>query len=488
MLSLRVLVSRAALAGWAVGSAAPTLLHGGQCELVQLSSYGLAGTDCAVRGVGTWDPDGDGPLPQNLIAIGWFSQAGAALCHSIAMFDGTAWHPLGSGVGSPGSAHINAATEFGGELVVGGSFDVIGGVAARGVARWNGSTWLPMGSQLRWAGSFAQRERQLFVAGNLDGTSTGSTVVRWDGSQWSAIAPAITTTGILTADDADNLLVAGSLSLDGSPFQRRVARWDGSTWTLLGGSFDAEIYSVIARGGEIFVGGQFQNIDGQPARYLARWDGAIWHAVTESIDGLVLALETHGNDVLLGGLFRNVGGVPANRIARWDGTTFHPLAIGLDFGTHRYCSTMTEFRGALVAAGSFGQAGDKPVAHIAQWSGTDWSQIGGEIGLAGLPTQTEDIYVDVVGEYRGDVVIGGVLHFAAGSRNIARRSADGWAGLGSGVQFDVLALAETPQGLLAGGYSSPNIPGPLAHPLALWNGQSWEPIGLGSFQSRVVIF
>ena len=58
----------------------------------------------------------------------------------IARWDGTAWHPLGSGM----NGFVDALA-FGpdGSLYAGGKFTTAGGVTANGIARWDGRLALP---------------------------------------------------------------------------------------------------------------------------------------------------------------------------------------------------------------------------------------------------------------------------------------------------------------------------------------------------------
>lgn len=127
MSGLRVTLLRAALAGCAAGGFTAAFCRG-QCQLVELPAYGLAGTNYFVHRVGTWDPDGDGPLPENLVAIGAFEQAGANACLGAAMFDGASWLPMRAGLAPLHYGMHAEVTQFGDDFVVAGSFAESGGV------------------------------------------------------------------------------------------------------------------------------------------------------------------------------------------------------------------------------------------------------------------------------------------------------------------------------------------------------------------------
>jgi WD40 repeat protein len=88
-------------------------------------------------------PDG------SLYAGGHFWTAGGVIVRNIARWDGSQWHPLGSGMGGGDYPEVPALA-FGpdGSLYVGGGFTTAGGVPARYIARWDPATssWHPLGS------------------------------------------------------------------------------------------------------------------------------------------------------------------------------------------------------------------------------------------------------------------------------------------------------------------------------------------------------
>ena len=66
----------------------------------------------------------------------------------IAMYDGSNWYPLGTGL----NEYCRAIHEYNGDIVAGGYFTTAGGVSAKKIARWNGSTWSAMGQGFDGAG------------------------------------------------------------------------------------------------------------------------------------------------------------------------------------------------------------------------------------------------------------------------------------------------------------------------------------------------
>lgn len=59
----------------------------------------------------------------------------------IALYDGSSWYPLGTGL----NEYCRAIHEYNGNLIVGGYFTTAGGVACNKIAKWDGTNWSPMG-------------------------------------------------------------------------------------------------------------------------------------------------------------------------------------------------------------------------------------------------------------------------------------------------------------------------------------------------------
>jgi hypothetical protein len=103
---------------------------------------GLGG---AGRALSPYDPDGDGPLGQVLVAGGDFFTAGEQLALHVAIWDGQEWSPMGEGIND--TVHALASTSGKTPRVyAGGAFTQAGGIAANRVASWNGSEWEPLGA------------------------------------------------------------------------------------------------------------------------------------------------------------------------------------------------------------------------------------------------------------------------------------------------------------------------------------------------------
>jgi hypothetical protein len=382
----------------------------------------------------TWDPDGAGPLPPQLVVGGNFTTAGGTVVNGIARWDGAAWQPFGAGMtrastfGGEVGALIVLPASFGamaGQLVAGGYFDTAGGVAASSIARWTGSAWVPFGAGVQYlhpvetgtvssmliapAGSGAL-SGHLIISGDLesvDGVSAIS-VAHWDGSTWAALGSGLP--GIvhnITMWDPDGagplpsqLVAGGNFFLPDFPdLERLVATWNGSTWVPVSDvplSTEPNVEQVYALGvippgngpfsGQLIAGGSPFSFTTGPTPTLFRWDGAHWQDFG-AVQGSVLGFGAWDPDgsgplptqLIAAGDFSSAGGLPISHgIMRYDGTTWQSVGAGFDGPVNAVISWDPDGPGSasaqLVAGGSFQNAASASLNNIGRFDGTSWQK------------------------------------------------------------------------------------------------------------------
>ena len=212
----------------------------------------------------------------DLIAGGRFTMAGDQTVNHVARWDGEEWHPMGSGVGNSNhrTPDVQAFTIYQGDLVAGGSFDLAGGEEAHFIARWDGSTWHPVGSGLQkidFGGiyDFTIYEGNLVAAGRFnmaDGETTHA--ARLINGEWQPMGTGISA-GALEIFEGE-LYVAGLFINEDSELENRIARWDGSAWQPVGVA-DAGSNALITYRGNLVAGGMFTTKDGEVVNHVARW-------------------------------------------------------------------------------------------------------------------------------------------------------------------------------------------------------------------------
>jgi hypothetical protein len=166
--------------------------------------------------------------------------AGGVQARHIAKWNGQSWSSLGSGIANTESnpwvrvlgVHDDGS---GPALYAGGHFTVAGGVPARHLAKWNGSAWSPvgggMGGEVESLLSYDAGSGPVLIAGGWFGSAGGvsaSKIARWDGVSWSAMDGSFDATigEIAAYDDGSGvaLYVSGQFwkSPSGDSF---IAKW-----------------------------------------------------------------------------------------------------------------------------------------------------------------------------------------------------------------------------------------------------------------------
>lgn len=482
--------------------------------------------DGTVFALTTWDPDGSGPLPERLVAGGDFFSVGGVMARGVAIWDGAAWSALGGDLTNPVRALTTWDPDGPGpmpaELVAGGEFRNAGGVEVNYIARWDGSAWRSFGSGMSyevyslttWDPDGSGPLSPQLVAGGFFSSAGGVTVnkiARWDGEAWRPLgsgvnghARAITTwdpdgAGPLAAE----LVAGGQFSTAGGVSVGGIARWDGAAWRGFGNGRDGSVYALSVWDpdgagplpGNLVAGGVFTS-------GVARWDGTVWRALGSGIsdDGpfhsAVGALITWDPDgagpmsaqTVAGGRFANAGGAAMNNIARWDGTSWRPFGTGMNDRV----SSLTTFDpdntgpqpAQLVAAGQFTSAGGVATNRAARWDGEAWQPFGSEAnnGLAAITAWDPD------GPEPGPAVLvaGGYFDFTAGTplNRVASWDGAAWQPFAGHINGVVYALAAwdpdgpgpaTPEVVVGGAFDGAG--GVEANSVAHWDGAAWHAFG-----------
>jgi hypothetical protein len=423
-----------------------------QCGTAWASSGGIPGADGRVGAMTTWDPDGAGPTPAQLVVGGNFRYAGGQPIDRVAMLDPVtgAWSSLYFGVDGPVSAFATLTT---GELVVAGEFGGAYGTISPGIVRWNGSTWSSLGGGVSLAcyAVVPLPNGGLIATGwfNAAGGVPANSIAQWNGSTWSPLGSGLGTGrgyALLRLPNGD-LIVGGYLPTAGG-----VARWNGSTWSAMGWWGAQTIIRLALVPGSSDVIALTSNSSGPNS--LMRFDGTSWSPFGAlSPSAWVTGLDTLANgDLVIAGSFLNVGGTPVNNLARFDGTTWH--ALGNGDNPPSLATAHAAPSGELFVGGDFATIGPLVARSIARFAGGSWRSLGAGVG-ASVVAQT--------------VLPDGRQVVATTSGRVLRRDGASWTSLSGGLPESVRALAVLANGdLIAGGMSG-------SVRLVRWNGSSWVP-------------
>jgi trimeric autotransporter adhesin len=433
-----------------------------------------------------------------LYATGYFSTAGAVMASRIASWNGSTWAPLGTGLSSSrGDALVTYDDGAGPALYVGGDFATAGGISTHGIAKWDGFSWSALGTGFN--------DVVLDLAVYDDGTGSGPALYAGGFfttaggisanriAMWSPIAHSWSQVGTgmnssvwalcVHNDGTGPALYAGGFF--NSAAGNHVSRWDGATWSPLGSGLDNASYSLgtydDGHGEALIAGGPFGSAGEIDQVYgIAQWRAHEWRAVGTGFSNTVLASCNVSDGPLaglyVGGDFLIAGAYGANHVAKVSGGVTTALGLGMP-GILNTVSSLSAFDDgsglALYAGGTFGTAGSVSVNNFAKWNGATW------LSVPGLNNRISALMPYDPGA--------GVSLYAAGLftgtySHIARKTATGWATLGSGLNGNGNALNVYNNGsvsrLIVGGTFT-SAGGVAANNIAAWDGANWTALGAG---------
>jgi hypothetical protein len=237
----------------------------------------------------------------------------------VCRWDGLGWTAL------PGTDSVlTLLAEPGGTLLIGGYFGFVGGNAIRGIARWNGTAWsvvIP-----GFTGSVSAlallRDGRLALAGSLaiSGVALGNIGV-WDGVSLQPLGSLTHVPRRLAVGPNGDLFACGIFGFSGVSISPRVARWNGTAWSDLNAAWTttAQFPRALAAlpNGDVLVGGTFASAGGVAVNNLARWDGASWHAYGTGADDTIEDLHAAPDGrIAIAGAFVRIDNVTSAAVAR----------------------------------------------------------------------------------------------------------------------------------------------------------------------------
>ncbi|AKF09779.1 putative autotransporter protein [Sandaracinus amylolyticus] len=168
------------------------------------------------------------PESGDLIVAGRFQRVGEdeLVVNNIARWDGEAWHAYGEGLGGLGDGAL-ALAWWNGRLVVAGSFSRSGDTEVGQVAMWNGTAWEPVGGIVGNAVEALHAVGDVLFAGGVFDVPGGesSFVAAFDGTSWIGLGRGTSdgVEAIVSLDDG--VYVGGSFDRAGTSASIGLAQW-----------------------------------------------------------------------------------------------------------------------------------------------------------------------------------------------------------------------------------------------------------------------
>jgi len=370
----------------------------------------------------------------SLYVGGQFSQAGGVRAASVALWNGSAWSPVGNvGTADPYAySAIACLAYYHGRLYAAGAFDSIGGQHIEGIAAWDGSTWSSLADHEIYGAS------AMAVCNDTLNISTFEGIERWDGSTWSSLPAFNGYARQLLPDDRSLIALGGGArtqNQNGTPRGLGIVRWDGTSWR------DYETWNAHMRGLGSFGGGP----------------------------GLIRALAPFQDDLIAAGSLTyfgtGTGWGSATPVMRWDGSSWAPMPF-----TSGEVTSLAERSDTLYAAGVFYTGGTLSSSAAARWTGNQWTSMD-TLGINGVQLLS----------YSGRLVLATARYwFLDRASGVYEWSGSSWVPLGlvSAQDQGIVSMVEHKGELIVAGQFT-SIGGIPAQGVAAWNGQSWRPLSFG---------
>ncbi len=417
-------------------------------------------------------------------AGGSFTWRGTLLANYVAVWDGTTWKSLGSGLNNTVNALV---LDKSGNLYAGGMFTTAGSIIVNHVAEWNGTNWQCLGTGVFGNVRALAMDTQgnLYAGGTfiLAGGITARGVAAWNGSTWSALDSGVTPSALyrkvntLVFDKEGNLYAGGAFTNAGFVAANYVAKWNGSTWSSLGSGMNGPVFALATDASDnIYAGGTFTNGTGVETNFVAKWDGSTWSALSTGVNGNINALAVDGSGrIYAGGLFSLGGNTTQTNIATWNETHWEAKPVAVNGPV---LALALDASGALYAGGTFTQAGNVNAYDIARWSEHLWQPMQPITpALLGLNASVDALALDQA----GNLFVGGDFMFAGGltASHVAKWNGKNWATLGTGLDGPVYAMAFDHSNNLYVAGSFAHAGGISANNVAKWNGRNWMALDTG---------
>ena len=261
------------------------------------------------------------------------------------------------------------------------------------------------------------------------------------------------------------------------------AHWESVSQTY---SIDNRILVQMEFEGDLVVAGEFHGAGGTLLNHIARWDGNEWQPMGDGFNHAVRCLGTYQGRLIAGGDFTASGNRPMSHVAMWNGHEWEPMGAGFEEidGFDASPSSFVEWNGGVVAGGLFTefnyQNHDVSEYHFAAfWDGTSWTPMGRTIISRSTPIgpPSRDLVV-----YRGSLYAAGAfMDVNEFHRPIARWNGSDWILMGPRIDQSRNNPAGTCfavwDSLLVVGGSFTRLDSMEAHGVAVFDGQSWRPLG-----------
>lgn len=245
-----------------------------------------------------------------------------------------------------------------------------------------------------------------------------------------------------------------------------VAQWDGTRWL----PFPDDPWPASTRTRSLATwSGRLVAADYWT---IASWDGLQWQVLASNAGDVMTMLEFRG-ELVAAGTFKSIDGIPMTGVARFDGTSWREMSEGIS-GTVMDLAVHGE---NLVAVGSFTSA-TVPVSNVAIWDGLQWQAMGAGVnGTVRTVAATEhELYIGGDFTKSGELTVERLARWESTSQL--------WVPVGGGMKKPVQDLVPDHGKLYVLG-DHLEVAGEPTLGAAIWEEESdtWIPLSRGDFSS-----
>lgn len=356
-------------------------------KLVTISALILSSSLTTLCEAQNWDSVSSGINgPVNTMAVyngelyagGHFTSAGGIGANNIAVWNGTVWDSVRSGIGVGFANFVYCFAVYNGTLYAGGIFRNAGGNPADYIAQWNGTSWSPVGSGIAVGNSAVYSlvvyNNKLIVGGRFTaaGGIPANNIASWDGAKWDTLAAGIRPNGIVLSMAAyDSILyVGGNFDSAGGQLANSIAQWNGTKWSIMGKGVSPFVSCMAIYKQQLYVGGNgIDSAGGNPVNLLASWNGSSWNNVPltnkSNTSGIVYDLMVANGVLYVAGNITDVNGFKVNDIASFNASAWDSIGSGFTIDTGIYA--LAEYNSQLYAGGFIRASGTTPTNHVGRW-------------------------------------------------------------------------------------------------------------------------
>lgn len=298
-----------------------SFLHAGPGRISYIARWDGASWQELGKGVSGW-VETITVHDDRIYAGGSFTHTGELTVNHLAMWDGRNWHPIGRGVNGTVRA---IAVDREGRVYAGGTFTSATNtdgstVPVHNIAMWDGSAWHPLsGGMDGWVYALIAEGDQVYAGGSFmqAGERTVNHLGRWDGSSWHDVGGGTdATVYALASNGVGTLYAGGAFSAAGNKPATNIAAWDGRQWHDMHGGLEGPIYAMTWQQGTLYAAGYL------PHGKIARWRHGRWSTLPGGLlhgeeNGMVNTLAVLDKNIYAGGVFLSAAGIPSSHIASW---------------------------------------------------------------------------------------------------------------------------------------------------------------------------